>query len=531
MLGREITPFHLDEEDSTLAPVRGPTIRTEKQVGFDPPKTPSDRRDEDGDEDMQMDEDEPGTMGPPLSVPTTPPRSVTRFSSSDSGAENGGTSGGSRTGSGSPGIMPPSGSRSRSSSNVGGGRAGGNTPSSVVRRAVSRRANLLPKDRGVLRVAASLQDEKRPQDSEIASEAKLQKRMGGDPIPAMPRTPRLSGISSGRIRSPYSGARGFAAAAAAANGGAPFSGFATRGSRRWTWAWEDEDEDTFDMDGLGTADDDLSSSEDDMGQATSEAAVGVGMESDDEVAMLDEAPNNGGGQDEGPSSLPKNRRGSLWMGFRETKPYHHRASPGSDRLMRARTPGHVLPLELETSPKMATGSTWTRSAKRKMMSGEDRYEPYATSVYKRRAVSPMTLVSGTALVSPSLQAGANSTLPAPTPISIPSPTHTFASYFPTSHYKPSQLGSISRGGSPRPTTASGILHNYTNAIMSAGPASPSAPPASKNAGSGPGYGSGALGLSIGAGGLGGAANAGEAGSEDEIEGEEMDEGVRMLGLG
>ncbi|KAN0061173.1 hypothetical protein ACQY0O_006908 [Thecaphora frezii] len=699
MLGREITPFELDE-DAQAASQAGSSggrltsmLAVEKQVGFEPKSSsfkrgdsngsraasspdkgaqPNDNTDED-DNDVDMDEDDAEPAQPPQGIPpTTPPtlsRSITRFSSSDSGQENSS----SRNGSRSPGTAQPStslSSHSRSGSTVARvGMAG----SLVTKRAVNRRANLAPKDRGVLRVAATLQDEKRPEDSEIASEAKLQKRLGGDP--SMPRTPRIGFLIGGKVKSPFQNFRGFAGCAA---GGS--RGFASVGRGSARWGWDDDDYDSLDMDGIGNNDDDSYSSSEEEMTASTQAYVKP-AESDDESAMRDEDRSGGAraasGSEatvEGPGSLPKNRKGSLWMGFRDSKPYQYRASPSADRLLRARTPGHSLPSELETSPKASmtamshSPNPWTRSSKRKTLGGEERYEPYANSAYKRRAVSPMTPlhtanhgVSSVSVTSPSLLAAQHfqlqqqqqgvGAMAMPTPISMPSPTHTFSTsaspaapfgaYFSGSHYKPSQLGSgatmpggsnrsraaspsiLSRPATPvsRAVTASGILYNYTSAMLNASAGSgsgvgvgvattsatqPLASPsilstslgsvaggngsggyatASRNSGSGPGYGSGALGLSIGGnsasvmvgGGGGGsttlstsltgvaggmfnlAAGGGSYGvgngagfgagvtggggwlsgigvepggyNQDELEGEEMDEGVRMLGLG
>ncbi|PWN51735.1 hypothetical protein IE53DRAFT_38774 [Violaceomyces palustris] len=561
--------------------------------------TTSDDMDEDA--GMQVDNPSDAPHRGNVVTPTTPPRN----------SVNGGSCIPAEGSSDSPGAMI--GGRTASGS-------GGNTPGSagrtgVVRRAVNRRGNLFPKDKGVLRVAASLQDEKRPEDSEIASEAKLQRRIGEE-FP-MPRTPRLNRASS------------------------PFLGglFPSPAQR-----WDDDDDESGLLEGVGFgqgADEIYPSSEEDERDGTfqNSESGGAGVDSDGETEMADGTTASFTGS----VPISNNKRTNLWMGFRETKP-HTRASPGADKLLRSRTPagslsgpGHSFPMDIETSPHttMISPGPWGRNAKRKM--GDERYEPYATSAYKRRAVSPMTLFPSSTLSlngsvigggqhSPSLQASAafnsanssnpTSALPTPTPFSMPSPTapycltsissaanvpgavavSTVSTSFGTNQgsslgYFTHQRGngggsgnygglknaSSSRATSPatRPSTPingsssingppgiSSVLGSSTSGNQVGGVggggggglngpgASPSLLATSAGSsgkmgigiiqGSGPGYGSGALGLSLSGNsaslvnGLLGKAKAKGIGigiGRDEDEGEDMDEGVRMMGLG
>lgn len=482
MLGREITPFHLDHDDHydqqdtshNIPSVQQDSKSLNTRLNQDP---------DDGDDEMMQVEDDdamasrapsPSVMGPPLSffsTPSTPPpaassasshlpstrpslasSALARASASDSGQDSSSSTGGA----GLPRAIPPSPStgpsigsplghtanRSRSSSLL---------SSNVVRKAVTRRGNLLPKDRSIARVAASLQDECKPEDSEIASEAKLQKRLGGEAT--LPRTPRFgpSGTTGG----------GSSSSSISINHGAmrasrsPFFGAtATLGTgfSRRKYMWDDDVDDiqgVFTADGLDdgeTSDtsseqeemmmyysrtDSLSDEEDHMrsrGVHSSNAMPDAASSSSTAGLANPAAANDASGQVNGVSgnaaansttlstsfgsasatatpggagSLPRRKNNALWMGFRDKANAHKwspSASTGSSGGASSgvfageratwRRAGAASGMDLDTSPRvLGAAGSGARLSKRKT-TGDDRYEPY-----KRRAVSPMNLGS------------------------------------------------------------------------------------------------------------------------------------------
>ena len=485
MLGREITPFHLDHDDRSDDEERSRDTATSRSMDISAPQHQASNRrssnqdpDDGDDEMMQIEEDDatvsraPSTpvMGPPLSLfstPSTPPpatshlphprpslSALARASASDSGQDSSSSAGGgvsstaslSRTVPRSPSAGPSMGSplahggnRSRSSSLL---------SSNVVRKAVTRRANLLPKDRSMARVAASLQDESKPQDSEIASEAKLQKRLGGEAT--LPRTPRFgpsAGLSAGAAggssastmrtsKSPFFGAAGGAGSTAGTLG----AGFSRR-----KYMWDDDVDDirgVFTADGLDDGDssamsseeeemmmyysrtDSLSDEEDEMrshmtsdtslmqdAPSSSAAATAAGRDaaSTDPSSMSGAAALStsfGSTTPGGVGSLPKRKNNALWMGFRDKGNAHKRSPGGSgsgsatagagsgvfggERAAWRRAGGSAaaMGMDVDTSPRvLGAAGAGARLSKRKTM-GDDRYEPY-----KRRAVSPMNLGS------------------------------------------------------------------------------------------------------------------------------------------
>ncbi|KAI3478090.1 hypothetical protein L1887_60021 [Cichorium endivia] len=532
MLGREITPFHLDTDDRSDG---------ERQA-----KSRAEPNPDDGDDEMMQVEDEdvtvsraPSTpvMGPPLSLantPSTPPHThavfrhstassaLARASASDSGHDSPSSASGATSALGalgastssmtravpqSPSTGPSMGSplghgnRSRSSSLL---------SSNVVRKAVTRRGNLLPRDRSVLRVAASLQDESKPEDSEIASEAKLQKRLGGEAT--LPRTPRFG--PSGSAAFGGSGTR-----VPKSPSDAPAApGFGTGSSRR-KYMWDDDVDDirgVFCADGLDDDSSDLSEDEEEMMMYYSRTAS---VSDDDEAprpgatpirdadaagdaAMGDASAEAGAGAGASTSvgtavssSLPKRKGNALWMGFRDKSNVHKwsPSTPASDRTWRRAE---------DTSPRVL--NTGTRLSKRKT---EDRYEPY-----KRRAVSPMNL--GTSYTSAQAGAGAGSNSPLMMPISSPSGlVYRGIHQAQLAYARYSTSPTISRPCTP----VGGNAAAGAAGAVAMGGFSPAA------SGSGPGYGSGALGLSISANNANVDARAGE--ELDAV----MDQRVGMLG--
>lgn len=365
----------------------------------------------------------------------------------------------------------------------------------------------------MLRVAATLRDESRPSDVEIASEAKLQRKLGPDSD-----APLVNRLGSPAHWNP---------AGAGGSGGTYYP--AGAGNDRWG------DEDDFSH-ALHRADEVLSDFGDessDEGATTTTTATLVGLGVGQSNGMLDaesEAAERGapGGSRGGPGNLgisipnasglstSASSKASLWLGFREGS----RQSPGVERAMTksrsstisVHTPTEAQPtlstsMDVEpppsasgsaataTYPVTATNSNgggpgssnhpasspslWGRSAKRKV--GDERFDPYASSaLYKRRAVSPIALISASAsssapggatatvrastpttssmastsnaaLISPfALQTHNTAGLPVPTPISIPSPTLAphHGGTFSTSPY-PRVTGSrSSSGGAP-----------------------------------------------------------------------------------
>ncbi|CDW99853.1 hypothetical protein [Sporisorium scitamineum] len=541
MLGREITPFSLDQDND----------RSDEEE-----RRRSNQDPDDGDDEMMQVEEEDalasrGTstplMGPPLSlfnVPSTPPpataahlpnvksslasSALARASASDSGQDSSSSAGGMRTVPRSPSSGPsmgsplgPTGNRSRSSSLL---------SSNVVRKAVTRRGNLLPKDRSVARVAASLQDESKPEDSEIASEAKLQKRLGGEAT--LPRTPRFgasaaaltssataatSSSSGGTMRvsrSPFFGAAG-------ANGAAGAAGVLGAGFSRRKYMWDDDVDDirgVFTADGLDDGESSVSSEEEEMMMYYSRTGS-ISDEEDEMRSRMDasdhmqdstitatpgandaSAQSNGiaggcGGagsnalstsfgsaagvvSTSGVGSLSKRSKNALWMGFRD-KGNTHKWSPGGSN--------------------------------RKTM-GDDRYEPY-----KRRAVSPVPSSSGFAAAVVAQSGGGNS--PLLMPVSSPSGVMYRGVHY-ANYARYSTSPTISRPCTPVQSAAASAA---TSAVVAMGGFSPAA------SGSGPGYGSGALGLSISAN------NPQSLESRMQLEQQQqnealMDEKVGMLGL-
>ncbi|CDS81837.1 uncharacterized protein SPSC_00023 [Sporisorium scitamineum] len=554
---------------------------------------------DDGDDEMMQVEEEDalasrGTstplMGPPLSlfnVPSTPPpataahlpnvksslasSALARASASDSGQDSSSSAGGMRTVPRSPSSGPsmgsplgPTGNRSRSSSLL---------SSNVVRKAVTRRGNLLPKDRSVARVAASLQDESKPEDSEIASEAKLQKRLGGEAT--LPRTPRFgasaaaltssataatSSSSGGTMRvsrSPFFGAAG-------ANGAAGAAGVLGAGFSRRKYMWDDDVDDirgVFTADGLDDGESSVSSEEEEMMMYYSRTGS-ISDEEDEMRSRMDasdhmqdstitatpgandaSAQSNGiaggcGGagsnalstsfgsaagvvSTSGVGSLSKRSKNALWMGFRD-KGNTHKWSPGgsnvsSERWRRppaaaAAAAAAAAGMDVDTSPRvLASAASAARLSKRKTM-GDDRYEPY-----KRRAVSPVPSSSGFAAAVVAQSGGGNS--PLLMPVSSPSGVMYRGVHY-ANYARYSTSPTISRPCTPVQSAAASAA---TSAVVAMGGFSPAA------SGSGPGYGSGALGLSISAN------NPQSLESRMQLEQQQqnealMDEKVGMLGL-
>lgn len=284
----------------------------------------------------------------------------------------------------------------------------------ATRRGAGRiRGNQGFRDRGVQRVAASLRDEARPSDSEIASEAKLQRKLAPESESITPNTPRLLAVGA---RSPVALRKQQSTSSA---------GLVNNN------ILDDDDlifQDHFDpYDGADSSDEEdfISSSAVKVGHSASVALVSNEEESEvqqhaDAIAIPGAATS---------------QREKLWLGFRESTPVTGlRASPGSERVLGKSRPmpglgstGNGLsssygspsldtPMDAEpfvgvpmrTSVTMASPSLWGKTTKRKHEA--DRYEPYSASLHKRRAVSPITIASaGTGSTGPSIATTAAAT--------------------------------------------------------------------------------------------------------------------------
>lgn len=433
-----------------------------------------------------------------------------------------------------------------------------NGSTTAVRRAVQRRVNLLPRDRGVLRVAASLRDETRPAEGEIASEAKLQRRLGPESDSVAPTTPKLL---AQRSQSPFGPSSG---------GGMDRDDFIFPDGAP---AYNLSDDSDFDGD-------------DDMVN-TKNGSISTS------TAIPQDHNNESIENYESGIAIPgacgeTQQREKLWLNFREGG--NPRLSPGAERTStrsrhRSITPGGInmtCPLSgslgstidqtMDFEPSFShigsSPSLWGKSAKRKV--GDDRFDPYSYSaLHKRRAVSPIAFVSAinvhvrghsNTTISPSLnqtsplhlQAASSSSssssnqpsssaLPTPTPLSIPSPTLSISrgpgglsGSFPrniTSMNTSRATVTYSANPSPsntRPSTptnsipsnqfGSGPSPSLLSSSASKAATGPSGGGGNGNGGSGPGYGSGALGLSLGGG-----------SKRYKEEQEEMEEEEGMLG--
>ncbi|UZJ54283.1 hypothetical protein CBS101457_003603 [Exobasidium rhododendri] len=424
----------------------------------------------------------------------------------------------------------------------------GKTPT-AARRGVQRRANHMPKDRGVLRVAATLRDETRPGDGEIASEAKLQRRLGPESDSQTPTTPKLLAY---RSQSPFE-----------ASSAGPIDRTAEGDDFYFPDGTHFEMSDDSDYDG-----------DDDMTTAKNSYYIATDGEGTDRIEAGIAIP--------GTSNATIDRE-KLWLNFRESSNLamnNPRLSPSTERTFsrnrgqsiastggaNAATPlsgslGSTLEQAMDLEAIHQSGSSpslWGRTAKRKM--GDDRFEPYSSSVlHKRRAISPIAFVSAanngkgrgrsctpTSTQSPGLgglnqmsplsiqvpfSSATTTNLPTPTPLSIPSPTlpfsrgSGFSGSFPRS-YPGLPMSRSGRSANPSPSTtrpttptnqvpsnpygpgpSPSLLSSSASkaSILSATMGGPGGQGGGVGAagaaggGSGPGYGSGALGLSLGGG--------------------------------
>ncbi|MCO5598756.1 hypothetical protein L7F22_052855 [Adiantum nelumboides] len=268
----------------------------------------------------------------------------------------------------------------------------------ATRRGAGRsRGNQGFRDRGVQRVAASLRDEARPSDSEIASEAKLQRKLAPESESITPNTPRLLAVGA---RSPVALRKQQSSSTA---------GQASNSAQ----AFDDDDlmfHDHFDpYDGADSSDDEDFSSASAAKVGHTSSLANVSNEEESEVQQYADA-----------IAIPgaaTSQREKLWLGFRESTPVIGlRASPGSERVlgkgrpMPMSGPGnglsssygspsldtamdaeHFVSAPMRPGLTMASPSLWGKTTKRKHEA--DRYEPYSASLHKRRAVSPTTIAS------------------------------------------------------------------------------------------------------------------------------------------
>lgn len=414
-----------------------------------------------------------------------------------------------------------------------------------------------PRDKSMLRVAATLQDESSPFAGELASEARLSTQR------------RLATSSNERPFSSGGKVLGFTIPSnVRARHQPPFiaAGSSKQGTRR---AWEEQDEeqtDVLDDVNFGVDSGDLSSDDDNV-PATTTPSLGATTtvdEMDMDDLPMDSDSNAQGAPILGASAQSLSNTNAKWTDFRETRHFsisggsgmiytsRLSASPSAERsLTRGRTPGFAPAsygasegMEMSEDPAGATmkwqamGNHVGRAQKRK--AADDRFEPYTVTAHKRRAVSPMhqlTLsIPPTAASMPvgppvssssprsssgapvgSYFAGAHTTSFTQTSREIGSHHHHHArnnskvslgGSRPTSRSSSPALGTTMGGTSTRPSTP-------TTSMMPPPVSSPGVVPVSSamtttassggtpkmattpGAGSGPGYGSGALGLSLG----------------------------------
>ncbi|SCZ88977.1 BZ3500_MvSof-1268-A1-R1_Chr1-1g00868 [Microbotryum saponariae] len=360
-------------------------------------------------------------------------------------------------------IFKPHDSRSGSGS----GEEGNTARAGVVRRAVSRKPNLLPKSKSHLRVLSELRSETGPADlAEVLSEAALHRlsRSGASPIAGSRSSISSLNASSFPLPSTES---------ATSTGGL---------ANRFP-------EQIDDVDGAPSP-----------------------PSSDGDDLALDEAGSDWGGtmslggyETEGEESEQR-AKANLWTGFRNGNSNNpvtsaHSASSGSNNggglggaalvtTHSGKSPGsgglgEKKSMEME-APQTPNWQSSARPGKRKL--NDDRFEPYAIA-FKRRAVSPAALSLSPSVASPLLSftssttglpgstssshisistppalASSSATFPAGSlPISIPSPTlgPTHMSYFGTRSRAaspvPSSLSSSAGRGAGTGTAAGGFL--------------------------------------------------------------------------
>lgn len=505
------------------------------------------------------------------------------------------------------------------------------------------------RDKSILRVAASLQDETHPFASEVASEARLS------------RERRLASSNSDHPFSSGGKVLGFVLPPSLSLGQRPPFGATPRswgkGATRRTWE-EQDDEDVDPLDTLRFGVDvDSDQSSDDIAEAvwarrdaepeTDAMAMEMDMDLDIDLDGSGAGPSAStavGGAAAATPAAPRplarpTSAESIWTEFRESRrasatlstslalrEQNLSASPGTAVAKRpfgpsslgavqdseaggSESPLDPVPVQAQTpstsrattpvvpsaapspaafpaafphwrlgapssvTPSSGASGSRTRLGKRKV---EDRFEPYATSVYKRRAVSPMHPLTLSSLGS----GGIGGPSPTGTP-THPTPgsgtlsaglLHTRSSSWVPTKKRANSRPRSSRSTSPATATAAAVLTDTASAGGAAingasgasgarpttptsrvmvspalGPMGVSATPLGTPkmvastplaAGSGPGYGSGALGLSLGvnqAFSPGASSASGRLGPwvhrhTEEGQEEEVEEGLSMIDL-
>lgn len=302
------------------------------------------------------------------------------------------------------------------------------------RRAPGRKSSsLLPRDKSVLRVAATLRDESKPEDSELASEAKLQRRLGELSLPTSP-VARSASASSGFEKG--AGMWGWGRAS-------PFFEGGSSRSRRGASVVVDGDLDLAYGLGYGASEDGMIESDDssdglmensppplppsmlhpnDSSVQSNDRSSSVPpnltqpqfinsfnqshnqrhqLQSnvEEEIEMTDGNnsstqihPRSFGGGSSFPNSTSNfapstsaGRSSNLWTGFRDSR---RSRTPGASVLTNGYSSANASPGAPSSDAMDVEGivAGLERSVKRKYVSDE-RFEPYANSA-KRRAVSP-----------------------------------------------------------------------------------------------------------------------------------------------
>ena len=412
---------------------------------------------------------------------------------------------------------------------------------------------LQARDKSMLRIAATLQDEVQPFNGEVASEARLSKAR------------RLASSATEHPFSSEGKVLGFVVPPSMnARHRSPFVGsVSTRAGGKKTWEEQDDQPDLLDDVAFGVDSGDMSSDDEQVPSMTPNFGP---VRGDDMDVELSDIPVSSDACVPSGTAIGHRRRDSKWTDFRETRHasisagsmlgYSRlSASPSAEKtLMWSKTPtfgpasygaGEVMDAAVleELAPPPALSTSWQlaggnggRIPKRKAL--DERFEPYA-SAQKRRAVSPLHHLS-LSIPQPAAIGPAPHTLTSP--VTAHTPGSATGSYFPmgvSGH--PVTAGQAGRAGTrinftssrpgsrasspalsssatlgpagnphqPRPSTPTTMMPPALSspALGAGGAVAPVAANHSASgtpkmattpsAGSGPGYGSGALGLSLG----------------------------------
>ncbi|TIA89002.1 hypothetical protein E3P99_02290 [Wallemia hederae] len=359
------------------------------------------------------------------------------------------------------------------------------TPAKVPVRPVQRRQNLLPKSKNFSRVQDQLRTEKAPQQNEVMSEANVQRLLQSAPSsPLIPRTPRSKWRARRGGRESYSFSLDDDEQVAVVSSSSGES---------------DADEHEHDYIPMGGEDMEMTTS--DPSETNSSSTVGVGGSggaglsqnatntnhtaptTTANTAMRPPAP---------PQRQPHNTSFNAWLDFREPGT-STKASPGSGALRLSQ--GNIFDVDatMSGSPGMGVGVNQTphlsgKAPKRKL-TDTDRYEPYAYTSMKRRAVSPSLSLSGSPSMSAATPTATATAAAAAAAAAAQTPSHHHHTHTHThTHSQPSFSKSKRRNSS-----------HHTSRSSSPQLSSVVAAASTPGKGSGMGYGTTALGLAASSG--------------------------------